>query len=876
MRATYLRLKNFAGVFSALKKKEVQLDLSLLTNRIVLFIGANGSGKTTLLSTIHPFAYPGAMDIRNGSEIILKGEQGLKEIHFIKGTHEIKIKHVYTPTSTGHSVKSFITVDGEEKNPNGNVTSFVSMVTTFLDIELDYLKLTRLGANVTGLINMKSTERKSFTSQLLSEVDVYSEFYKKINNDTRELKVLLKSLSDKLAKLNINDKDAEIKEINNMKEKLFNLQKQREERSNNLSIIMYKLDQLKPESGSFTELISNAKKEYKNCQTITNEILNELSEMVITCDKETVQNEYKKLFEQQIIINEKINHTIESIDKLFKTKQEYEIKLMQLQDMGSIDTLLDTKAKITSKIESLDKLPKPIFDLPKDTLLSLLSLAQEVERILGNISAYDDTIVLQAYKLVTRNERIENYVYRNVEIIDKKLASIDRKLIEYGEMNKTDDEFSIMFSLCDDANRCPYYKKVTAKEPNKVDTSIIELKSKKQHLLKERETFLSLTVIKDYIVGLMKSIGNFQDVLTRLKTNPFVITNLIRNRYVDTHHIQDAIEYCELQEEKKGYQMDLLKIDNEITHLSSTENVSNISNLLNETNKELEELQMKLETYKVNKSKIDMDLLMTEKSLNMIDRYDELMLNKETYLTKTENMERELQSLLSKEEEYHNISKSAYEIKSDLDVLDKNIKMVEDYLQRKNYNLHQYEELTKESEILGEKYDELNILREALSSSKGIPLLFIQLYLKNTRLIANKLLKDSDILDGDLEISEFVINEKEFKIPYTRHGIEVHDIISASQGETTFISLALSFALIQQSLKSYNIMLLDEVDSTLDQRNRNTFIAILEQQLEEINCEQAFMITHNNVFDSYPVDIIQTSDVSLDNYKNIGTILKVY
>ena len=173
---------------------------------------------------------------------------------------------------------------------------------------------------------------------------------------------------------------------------------------------------------------------------------------------------------------------------------------------------------------------------------------------------------------------------------------------------------------------------------------------------------------------------------------------------------------------------------------------------------------------------------------------------------------------------------------------------------------------------MNDKYEELSILREALSSNKGIPLLFIQLYLKNTRILANKLLQN--VFEGDLEISEFIINEKEFKIPYTRHGIEVSDVVYASQGESSFLSIALSFALMQQSLKSYNVMLLDEIDATLDQSNRNTFISILEQQLEEIGCEQVFMITHNNVFDNYPVDILRTSNTEIDNYKNIGTILE--
>ena len=82
----------------------------------------------------------------------------------------------------------------------------------------------------------------------------------------------------------------------------------------------------------------------------------------------------------------------------------------------------------------------------------------------------------------------------------------------------------------------------------------------------------------------------------------------------------------------------------------------------------------------------------------------------------------------------------------------------------------------------------------------------------------------------------------------------------ASQGERSFISLALSFALIYQSISKYNVVLLDEIDSTLDTRNREKFIQILEKQLEMINGDQIFLISHNNMFSMYPVDVIDTKN----------------
>ena len=59
-------------------------------------------------------------------------------------------------------------------------------------------------------------------------------------------------------------------------------------------------------------------------------------------------------------------------------------------------------------------------------------------------------------------------------------------------------------------------------------------------------------------------------------------------------------------------------------------------------------------------------------------------------------------------------------------------------------------------------------------------------------------------------------------------------------------------------------MLLDEVDGALYKSDRNTFIAILFKQLNAIQAEQVFLISHNNTFDGYDVNLILTTDEVVD------------
>ena len=62
-------------------------------------------------------------------------------------------------------------------------------------------------------------------------------------------------------------------------------------------------------------------------------------------------------------------------------------------------------------------------------------------------------------------------------------------------------------------------------------------------------------------------------------------------------------------------------------------------------------------------------------------------------------------------------------------------------------------------------------------------------------------------------------------------------------------------------------MLLDEIDGPLDTHNRAKFIKILENQIERIGSEQSFLITHNDMFSSYPVDIIDLNFGESDTEK---------
>ena len=219
MKITRLILENFANIYTAMNKKKIDIDFSKCKNNITILVGNNGSGKTSILSELHPFANSGSFDTRSEINLILNGCDGYKEIHIEDNEDYYVIKHYYKYKNKSKLLKSFIELNGEELNENGNVTSFKELVKLYLGLEQDLMKITRLGSNVNGLIDLKASNRKSFASNLFSDIDIYSGFYKKVSDRYRILRGMIKSVADKIDKLKIYDINS-LEDENNQKKEI--------------------------------------------------------------------------------------------------------------------------------------------------------------------------------------------------------------------------------------------------------------------------------------------------------------------------------------------------------------------------------------------------------------------------------------------------------------------------------------------------------------------------------------------------------------------------------------------------------------------------------------------------------------------------------
>ena len=316
------------------------------------------------------------------------------------------------------------------------------------------------------------------------------------------------------------------------------------------------------------------------------------------------------------------------------------------------------------------------------------------------------------------------------------------------------------------------------------------------------------------------------------------------------------------------------KLNNELSFITDYDNYLAMSDELEAKEKELYEMQtdayfrhlseqiktlkMTIENINEKNDDISVEIYNMNKEYELLKQSNESAVAMLETLEKKETIELLLSETQDKKEKMTIYTNDLSIFKKRQNELSFEISSTRKNLENEEYRKKEYLSVHKELELFKSEYDKEILVKDALSTKEGIPLLFIDLYLSKTKNTVNELL--DQIYDGNIYIKKFDIRADRFDIPFVKNSREIEDIRYGSQGEKSFFSIVLSFALAFQSMSSYNIMLLDELDSVLDEKNRSGFIAVIEKLIEMICAEQIFIISHNNMFSMYPVDNISVID----------------
>lgn len=896
---------NFAGLKAGTRKSKIEIDFTKMKNNICLVIGSNGCGKTSLLESLHPKAYNVSED-RSGNSynLIVDGKDGYKELLYKVNGEDIryKILHNYEATKKGRRVKSYITkyVEDEviELNPNGNVTSFNQALELELGFNDTILELVRLGVSMGGLINRSSTERKKYAGELLSKLQIYLHYHKITSAKYRIAKTSLKSISEKIAKLRYVD-ESEIVSI--MKK----LEKEKSSIDNEIYQLKKDMDDLRREKDESKDIMEKYKdlsdtfSKYKsNKSKVENSIYDiENISTILNLAEEDKMSGYREISDRVTALKTKY--------AVLKSKRE--TSLMSLSDIEASMSREDLDSRDESIYDELEKY-KALMDEVKGKIreyesvynfkknmkvkcdLSQLTTAKEYavkiqDIIEGKMCEFDLHDISQYYEILKCGEiselekRYDKALSKDVKF-NSQLKELQNTYSKYRDKKEFADILNERPDSCK-IDDCPFISEALKysdiidelyRIEDDMDTIYKKISMNNISLLglsSYMDIHIAVEEIYDFVktnVSILEIIPNYKDIKSPKKLCSTIMNS--RVGFIDEGLDEMVDDLKEFQYYKELVDVKLPNLNNEYLELQKAEAIYRKHS---EISAKRDELLSNITAIDKSLRDMESDILYAEKIKADYEVYIDLSRELEVINSEMISIKDEYQAIKDAVSRIKNVDSNILNMQNALNIKYVKLESLEEEMDNIKYNLKQFKELKEEKDALEYEVKELELLTDSLSTRKGIPLEFMDIYLAKTRGIANDLLKEC--FNGELILLPFDINEDEFVMPLAigNTGMINPDIKMASGGQRSLISTILSFALINQNSTKYNIMVLDEVDGTLDAYHRKFFISMLESQMEDIGSEQAFVISHNPEFAKYDVDaiIMDKEDRDLGNSVNV-------
>lgn len=881
---TRLYLQNFVCIQSGMHRNDVTLDFTNCDKKINIFIGKMGSGKTSILGHLQPFADYGTLDVKNKLDEILPWKDGLKEIQFVHDNDVFDIRHVFTwnKITMTHSTKSFISLNGEELNKNGNVSSFKELIRIHFGIDQNFLRLLRLGPNVANVINMKSTERKAFIATLLEDTEIYMTLYRKLGEDLRNINSTLTVLNNRLMGLS-SEKESEIRvEIDDLDEEISSLSKQVDQYRDSISKLKgVNQTLIKGTRGDILGALEKAESEFKEKSERYDQVVEALETMP-TGGIEALSVEYAEAREKFNRCEENILHIQMDLEPNRVERNRLTDEILMHDNSAQIAELESQAAMINRTFERT-KYQIEDFDhhYSYSFLVNFLTSLQSFQLSLEEMCCNPEEVIRKCF---FSDKSLVSWAQKRINILTGKQVNLQKLLrnIDFA----ADYRCPIPLYLPPDCptEDCPYRisHPVTIGDTNKALASVEEIRQQIDALDKEISVYGEYGVqwpkmrfLKEnwkMISGVLAKIGVLiDDNLLNL------LMNLdIRTKWYDQPALMSYIERTKAYEDFDGMKQRAQEINAELEKLRSSD-IAGKKLRLEQLTVEYEDMIRTLEELKAGRDELMHNKDRLAKIMANLGNREALQVEKARLETELETMRTNIFELKTRANQYEDNSREILVLETQMQSTSR---QYESRVERCTKLKHQLQDIQSTADSYQEYLEEARVLRlimSAVSSKDGIPLVMVKVFLDDCKEIINDLI--SDIFDDDLEIVEFAISEdsNDFKIPYRVNGQYVPDIEFASQGQQAVISIALSFALCRKATFDYNIMLLDEIDNSIHKSDRERFIMILSKQMMALGTEQVFLITHNDIFQQagLPVNIMMTTSEIVDPYDN-QSVMRLY
>ncbi len=887
MKFLYVKLIGYAGFYHGMGLKEIEIDFSRSKFPITVITGPNACGKSTLLNALNllPDSNDNFEPGMSASKYMRIFDNGI--------IYEIFMNHPIDSKGNRAVTKVSIMKNGVELNPNGNVSSYKDIIFNEFDLDSNYITLSYLSGTDRGLADKRPGERKKFITNIVSSLEVYNDINKNLNKRSNVYKSQLNALGTKIN--NIGDANAlastQVSLITRQKKLETNLEVLKTRVIENTT----KVSMQDPEGEihrRYDELDSTVKNLKIDIDKTNIKITQPLIELL----------EVKNISE---ITEEAINNKLAIYNTQLEAHSE-SVREADTQEKILISEINNINMEIEKQTIKAGKLTE---DINPDIETELVKVNEDISSIkdefnkfnLGNIDNITQDEIKQAVETVTDIINKIDAIYDNVGV-----PNLGEFINEYGHISETIDQLNKDIDkikldnewLTSEKIRLEMDHKITSELNNRpsnckidncyfisksLDTlkqygTIEELERKLQEVTNtkdENDRNLSFMTKKvSFLRNMLSSEALLGAITSMVKSSRAILGKmrifvLLSDESALKAHISNGYAFNEYRNISE-----LLYISNDLTRYKSLVEVQRNLQSEYKINKDkinsYKELQLEIEANKDKVTKLteDMKKVTATKNFNisLVSDINSKIINlnglRESYINNQKNIEnlnnyiKELEDIKNKFSSSEQYLLQISEDKSKIQEYLNELNPITNELKAIDTQLTLLDEYHREYQELNEKYTIIDKLKKYSSPvSGGIQTLFMNLYMSKTLELANQLL--AMIFGGQFQLADYVINQDEFRIPFTGRGLMVDDISSGSTSQICIMGMIINLVLLHQASSKFNITRLDEIDGGLDHQNRYMFVDILQKIVNILQIDQLFIISHSVESALSNVDVIQ-------------------
>lgn len=888
-RLIHFKAVNVIGFVSGTGKKSFELDLTPFEfSNLIVIHGDNASGKSTFLSLVHPWYQP--TDGRNNF-IVPEKEGTLIRTYLSDDGIKIVTKCIYHPkkdTSGGstHMVRcNFeVTKPGEdpiEMNPNGNVTSYTSLLYTYFGLNKEFLSFATYNNAIASIVKMNDTERKNSVSSLIPNMKRFEVAYAVVNDKYKELRTLIRNVSQKI--LSLRDEESLLAELKTIVDEIQQYEHERDDAIKEASKAEGRLKELTKGSDpdrmieSYSEMLEQIDAYDSILVNIRSSLYQYYEMLDLKYEPESIEVpgltdsiiDAKSSRYQSMALTEStkldgykshqtsLQETLDDVEHQIEENESYLLS-MQIQNIDDLEKL---------KKSYLDQLEQMTYTKYKDQYSGLsydgsVQVSKVITVISDMVSSLYDLygdLVTQYFRNIDGQDKFDTsqditQLQAMIETSSRKKDELYRSLVEKEQYRKFQSVLDQRPVNCH-IDECPFL--VNALKWQKMSDEIGQITAQMQEIdikLKEYQS--------DYnkILQMEQMKRDASTLIRYIETNESILMEYMR---ITPKEIYRSIEQCNwtslldmvkikslaaILSEKDSYEMIVTKSIPEVDHAIEVAKLYGTNKSLVES--QLDRLRQARDDTKSALSELRMRITISEdsvkRSIELHEIWSTIQDLRSKYVEAASNqiaISKEADQSRDKLQSIKDLKTRATQAKSRVNYYSE---LINQRIPRKNqisFDLSTLTKLKMEQLEIEQKFYVVDVIRSIVQPGKGIRKELINLYMYDIYQTANQLLLNT--FNGNLYLKEFVISDKEFVIPYVFNGVEGDDISLASSSQQAAIAISLSMAILSKIMVDYGVVCFDEADATFSPANREIFIDIITTQMRYIGINQAFFVTQH-------------------------------